>query len=76
MEATITSKGQITIPKKLRDRFNLEEGTKITFMVEENEIIMMPEEDPLERLKRLRKKIKFSEKDLQEMIAESKKAWS
>ena len=33
--ATITSKGQTTIPKEIRERFNLEPGDKILFFVNE-----------------------------------------
>lgn len=32
MEATITSKGQITLPKALRDDFDLHEGAKLIFV--------------------------------------------
>lgn len=31
---TITSKGQVTIPKKLRDRVGLKAGTKLVFIPE------------------------------------------
>ncbi len=31
MTATITSKGQITIPKKIRERFNLKVGDELEF---------------------------------------------
>ena len=32
--STVTSKGQITIPKLIRERFGLTEGTKLEFLVD------------------------------------------
>ncbi len=37
--ATITNKGQVTIPKKVRDAMNLHFGDKIEFVCEEEGII-------------------------------------
>jgi AbrB family looped-hinge helix DNA binding protein len=34
LEATLTSKGQITLPKLLRERLGLEKGCRIRFLVE------------------------------------------
>lgn len=34
-QATITSKGQTTIPREIRERFNLRPGDKILFFVNE-----------------------------------------
>ena len=36
MRATITSKGQVTIPKPIRDRLHLEPGDKIDFVLQED----------------------------------------
>ena len=36
MQATITSKGQITVPKSIRDRLHLKPGDKIDFVLEED----------------------------------------
>jgi AbrB family looped-hinge helix DNA binding protein len=42
-QATITSKGQVTIPKIIRDILNLHSGDKIDFIVKENgETILKP----------------------------------
>ena len=34
LEATVTSKGQITLPKSLRDRMGLKRGSRIRFRVD------------------------------------------
>ena len=36
MQATITSKGQLTIPKAIRERLNLHAGDRVEFYVDEN----------------------------------------
>lgn len=36
MQATITSKGQVTVPKAVRDRLHLNPGDKIEFFVDED----------------------------------------
>ena len=38
--AKVTSKGQITIPKSIRDMLNIKEGSKILFFQKENEIVI------------------------------------
>ncbi len=41
--ATLTSKGQITVPKAVRDSLKIESGDKIEFVVTENrEVLMRP----------------------------------
>ena len=76
-EATITEKGQVTIPKVIRDKLGLKKGTKVYFELRGEEAVILPKiENPLEELKRLRKEIQFSEKEIQSMLEESKKIWS
>lgn len=76
-EAKITSKGQITIPKSIRNTLQLKTGGRVVFIPEGREIIMVAKtEDPLKGLIELRKEIKFSKKEIKEMIRESKKEWS
>jgi AbrB family looped-hinge helix DNA binding protein len=41
--ATITSKGQITIPKKIRDRLGLHTGDQVSFVMnEDGRVTMQP----------------------------------
>ena len=43
MNATMTSKGQITIPKKVRDRLNLKPGSRVDFVFEKSgKVILKP----------------------------------
>lgn len=44
-EATITSKGQITIPKEIRDRMNLNAGDKVNFEIKEDGSISIRHSD-------------------------------
>ena len=52
MEATITSKGQVTLPKALREALNLSTGDKLSFMLSgKNEVRMIPKHLPIQKLK-------------------------
>lgn len=35
---TLTSKGQVTVPKEIRDKFKWKEGTKLKFYIDGEEI--------------------------------------
>jgi AbrB family looped-hinge helix DNA binding protein len=49
--ATITSKGQVTIPKEIRDYLKLETGSKVDFVIDENgEVKVIPLNVPVEAL--------------------------
>ncbi len=41
--ATLTSRGQVTIPKRVRKALNLETNDKITFIVKNNIAIIKPQ---------------------------------
>lgn len=76
-KATVTKKGQVTIPKKIRDRLGLEEGQKVSFELKGKEAVLLPEvESPLEELRELREEVRFSEKEIRSMIEESKEKWN
>ena len=52
MEATITSKGQVTLPKALREALNLSTGDKLSFMLSgKNEVRMIPKHMSVQKLK-------------------------
>lgn len=41
-ESTMTSKGQIVVPAKLRRRYGLKPGTKVYFIERDKEILFQP----------------------------------
>jgi AbrB family looped-hinge helix DNA binding protein len=75
--ATITSKGQVTIPKRIRDELGLTAGMEIEFIVEEDGTIrVQPKEPALQRLRTVKERLAEHEVDIEEMQRESKAAWS
>ena len=42
-QVTVSSEGQVAIPKNIRDALNLSEGTKLTLEVRGNEIVLSKE---------------------------------
>lgn len=51
MEATMTTKGQITVPKAVRDRLRLEPGDKIYFdILEDGSVRLVARNRPMEEL--------------------------
>ncbi len=50
---TISSKGQIVIPERIRDELNIKEGTKLVLLEKDNSIILEREEDFLKKLNNL-----------------------
>lgn len=52
MQAMLTSKGQITLPKLLRDRLHLQPGDKIEFLLDSaGNVQLKPITQPVGRLK-------------------------
>lgn len=52
MLAKLTSKGQLTLPKALRDRLHLREGDKVEFLVhDDGRVELIPVTSPVSRLK-------------------------
>lgn len=76
-KAKLSKKGQVTIPKSIREKLGLEAGKKVSFDVIGKEAVLYPDiEEPLEELKKLRDEVKFSEKEIDKMIEDSKSRWS
>ena len=52
VRATVTSKGQITIPQEVRRRLGLRQGDQVAFVLENGATVLKPargEENPFER---------------------------
>jgi AbrB family looped-hinge helix DNA binding protein len=51
-DATVTSKGQVTIPKRIREELGLEAGTEVEFILDDDgSLRVRPKEPPMERLR-------------------------
>ena len=48
MATTVTSKGQVTIPKHIRDSLHLEPGSKVVFDVNSDGELVLRKEGPVE----------------------------
>ncbi|MEF8757387.1 MAG: AbrB/MazE/SpoVT family DNA-binding domain-containing protein [Halobacteriales archaeon] len=76
-EGTVTSKGQVTIPKRIRDELGLSAGTKVEFVLEgDGTIRVRPKEPALERLRGVKERLAPHEVDVEKMRRESKAEWS
>jgi antitoxin PrlF len=51
MKTTVSQKGQVTIPKAIRDRFGLHDGSVIEFRMEAGKLIVvkLAPRDPLDK---------------------------
>lgn len=74
-ESTITKKGQITIPKKLRDEFNLKPGKKVFFVKSEDGILIKPVVENVRSLRGILK-TEVTSDEIQDEITSIRKKWS
>lgn len=42
LQSTVTSKGQTTIPKKIRELLDIKPNDKLFYIIEENKVILKP----------------------------------
>jgi len=76
-EATLTSKGQVTIPKRIREQLGLEAGTEVEFILDDDgSLRVRPKEPPMERLRAIQEQLSAKKVDIDRMRRESKQAWS
>lgn len=51
LHSTITSKGQVTIPAQIRNKFHISSGSKLEFLSKEDYIVIIPMNKSLKNLK-------------------------
>jgi AbrB family looped-hinge helix DNA binding protein len=68
-EATITSKGQVTIPKPVRDALGVESGDRIEFVATERGFLLVPAKRDLRELRGLFKGRRKTPATIDEMKA-------
>ncbi|MEA5618601.1 AbrB/MazE/SpoVT family DNA-binding domain-containing protein [Cronbergia sp. UHCC 0137] len=78
--ARITTTGQVTIPKEIRDYLNLDTGSKIDFVIDENGIVkLIPLNIPIQKLSAIlhRKGIKATTlEEIEQIIGEAASDWT
>jgi len=77
MQATLTSKGQMTFPKKIRDQLGLEAGDKLEFTITKNgQLLVIPMKSSVKKLKGMLPKPKkpISLEEMESAIAQGSKA--
>ena len=78
--ATLTTKGQVTIPKEIRDYLNLDTGSKVDFVIDENGIVkLIPLNIPIQKLSGIlhRKGMKATTlEEMEEIISEAASDWT
>lgn len=68
-EATVTSKGQVTIPKPVRDALGLETGDRIEFVNTERGFLVVPAKRDLRSLRGMFKGRRSKPATIEEMKA-------
>ena len=69
--ATVTSKGQVTLPSRLRRKYGIRKGTRLVFLEAAGELRVIKEQD-LDRMfsvfDRIRKTTKVTRKELDALV--------
>ncbi|HZX09953.1 MAG TPA: AbrB/MazE/SpoVT family DNA-binding domain-containing protein [Acidobacteriota bacterium] len=69
MVKEIKSRGQVTIPKKIRDEYNLEEGQLVSIIPVGDSIIITPKRLSLDEARRkIRKILKASDVSIEKLL--------
>lgn len=60
LQSIMTSRGQITVPAEVREKFNLSAGHKLEFILQDDCILMVPINKSLKNLKGILTKPQFT----------------
>jgi AbrB family looped-hinge helix DNA binding protein len=78
--ATVTTKGQVTIPKEIRDYLKLDTGSKVEFVIDEKgDVKIVPLDVPIEALSGVLHRPGMKTATIEEMeaaIAEGARDWA
>lgn len=75
--ATVTSKGQVTIPKRVRELLQIETGDQLEFVVtDDGELTVRRQRDAMERLGDVREMLAPLEVDVDDLRRRAKTQWS
>ncbi len=76
-DATVSSKGQVTIPKRIRDKLDIDAGTEVEFVLEgDGSIRVRPKKPAMDRLRDVKEKLAAHDVDVEKLRRESKDEWS
>lgn len=51
LQSIMTSRGQITIPAEIREKLNLHSGNKLEFILKDDQVIILPINQSIRKLK-------------------------
>lgn len=78
-DARVTSKGQVTIPKRIRDEFGIEAGQDVEFVLtDDGELKVQRKQSPMGRLRDIRRRVREREDtvDVDAIRRRAKHEWS
>lgn len=70
----IGKRGQITLPKEIRERWDVESGDVLEAKIKEDELVIKRKVDPLEKGKELQLNLGLSEKEFKSFLRKMKTA--
>jgi len=76
-KATVTSKGQVTIPKEIRERLKLQAGSRVEFQLDaQGHLTMRPRNVDVRQLKGIIRSRRKTPVSIEEMNAAIARGWS